>query len=313
MPPSSTIPIPVLPADTHFRSRFEELYRRAGHTLEFRLQEALVRRRARELGITPSAVSNPTRQNGPEYFYIVPPDDGEITQLADNSASQVSLLNESPFALRPRPRSHSRRPAHIAIQESALPPGERISSISRRNRSLWLGLSSRSVSPSTSPSPTTTQPSRATTGARTRIPRHLRRRVDREVSEVFRGTRRSEVLKGCLKGWKQRISTRVRCEYDYNSLMEQIEPLTCLGKKEEELELQIQMLLASLRNRRLTLQHLGLAVLEFKARDLMELFELWIQVAVGQEREGAERSFGTVCHQQVRKLGKGNGSKCWGS
>lgn len=38
--------------------------------------------------------------------------------------------------------------------------------------------------------------------------------------------------------------------------MEQIEPLTCLGKKEEELELQIQMLLASLRNRGLTLQHL---------------------------------------------------------
>ncbi|KAK3954718.1 hypothetical protein QBC32DRAFT_207178 [Pseudoneurospora amorphoporcata] len=211
MPPSSNATVSPRPADDPSNLR----------PPPFQVE---VRRRASELGIMPSAASYPAWLHGPQDYHFVSPSSDELDRFLLNTHNLHSPLRERPSARRSRSRH---RAAHITIQEPAFPPGERMSYLSRRNRSLWSGLSSRSVSPSLPPPPTQLSYTRA--GARTRIPLHMRSRVNRELSEVRRAASRTRVQEGFSRAWAQRIGARVRCEEDYNFLMEQVELLTQLG------------------------------------------------------------------------------------
>ena len=77
------------------------------------------------------------------------------------------------------------------------------------------------------------------------MPSYILEQVDREVSEQLRLRIRPEGDRlqdthAFLWRLAHRTSSRLRCEHDYNFLMEQIEPLTQLGEEQEKKELAMQ-------------------------------------------------------------------------
>ncbi|KAK3490919.1 uncharacterized protein B0T23DRAFT_454576 [Neurospora hispaniola] len=219
---------------------------------------AQVRHRARVLGIMPSSASNPTGHQHPQPSGLL---DGRERGIFDDAEMQHGMVrnhvgrrrSEPGPGRRPHARSRFRpRSAPITIREHGFPSGERMSYFSRRNRSLWTGLSSRSPSPSP-PSPSTRTstppgaPTRRPTLTQTQMPGQSQRRIE-GLSENIQLLENITPQERWLETtWKKHKKTRNCSKADYDFLMEQIEPLTQLGEEQEKLESAMQNMSTSVK------------------------------------------------------------------